>query len=174
GAAAHRATLAGSAIPSTAVLLFPGAAPVGYDTDRLEPDPTSAIIDLGTSGPVNLTTRISDRGATAATEAATSAMRRCLSAPTVDPGCPLDPAGSRSVPGTLRGTVTSTSVSQPPALVDDDRDGLVEVQGRFTVLGSWLTLDFDNIAARRSGSTSVSFRLRVYVTGATAVSWMGP
>ncbi|MEP6853449.1 MAG: hypothetical protein ABJA87_12455 [bacterium] len=170
----HRATLAGSTVASGPVLLFPGAVPVEYDTDRLQTGPGTGVVGLTTGGEVRVRVELSLAGAVAAQDIVRRAMDACLRAARPPASCPLDSSRSRAVPGSLRGRVAAIEASEGPDVVSGDADGLVELRGQFRVKGSWQALDFEDIAGRRSGSTTAPFAAQLYLTGRPAVSWTGP
>ena len=173
GPAAHRANLAGLAVPTGAVALFPGVVPLDYDTDNLQVRSHSDRVTFTATGILQVTPELTTAGRDAVTTGVKAAMTKCLdegsSAP---PNCPLTPVSQRTVPATLRGEVTDLDLSSDPELVSSDADGLVQIAGTFTVTGSWQTLDGNNQAVRRTGAAAVQMTARAYVTVPAEIAWV--
>jgi hypothetical protein len=165
--AADRLAVLGGALPVGRALLFPGALPVRLDTPYLELVSTSDYVRFGTSQPVQLSVRISDRGESAVRAAVRAALDRCLTGP-ADAGCPLPPG--RYVPGSVHGRL----VTALGGLVDLDQAnpaGLVRYSGRPTLKGSWQRLDFHNVARPQSGQILLDVRAVGYAVDPLQMQW---
>jgi hypothetical protein len=165
--ATDRLAVLGGPLPIGRTLLFPGALPVRLDTPYLELVSTSDYVRFGTSRPVQLSVRISDRGETAVRAEVRAELDRCLTGPT-DAGCPLPPG--RYVPGSVRGRL----VTALGGLVDLDQAnpaGLVRFTGRPTLEGSWQRLDFHNVARRQSGQILLDVRAVGYAVDPLQLQW---
>ena len=172
--AAHRATLAGAAVPDRPVALFPGIVPVGYDTTFIEQQLDSGYVTLTSTGTVRVGAQLSESGRAGVESAVGRAFTRCLVRPVgASQSCPLTPETSgRVVPGSLRGSLRRSAFDVVPTL--RDADGLVTTSGSFFVAGRYQTLDFDNIAATATGTVRVSFTAALYVTRSGSVRWEQP
>lgn len=171
----NRATMGGLDLPTAEVELFPGRAPVTYDTDLLEQLPSSDSITLASTGVLRVVAGLTESGRKVLTDSVTAAMTTCLAQAAQAPAsCPLTPGADRVVPGSLRGKVTVLTLSADPSLVSGNADGLVQVNGTFAVPGTWSTLDFDNLPVGQSGTAKVPVSARAYVTAPQTVSWMRP
>ena len=169
----NRATLAGFTLPTDAVALFPGAAPITYDSDLLEQDPASDPITLSSTGVLRVVPQLTAAGRQALADGMKSAMSTCLEqAAKAPPTCPMTPAAHRSVPGSLRGEVVGLNLAGDPSFLSGDADGMLQIEGTFTVDGNWATLDFDNLPVTRRGKATVPVSARVYVVKPDAVVWV--
>lgn len=170
--AAQRATLAGAAVPAGPVALFPGIAPVRYDTPLIEQQLNSGYLTLTSTAPVKVGAQLSESGRSAVEASVRTAFTTCLARPTAaaSRSCPLTPTTSgRPVPGSLRGSLRRSTFDVGPAL--RDADGLVRTSGDFFVDGHYQTLDFNNLSSTDTGTVEVNFVASVYVTTPGTVRW---
>jgi hypothetical protein len=169
--AAHRATLAGLPVPSTPMHVFPGVLPLRFDTAALQMDPKVPTLTL--SADVNLNVRVELSAAGRSTLAAQldSAVAACLRNPPTP--CPLQATDTRTVPGSLRGTVTARPSAGPPQLKFSagDADGLVTVSGTFQADAQWTVLNFENQPQQKHGTVSVDYCAQLYVSKPAAIVW---
>lgn len=173
--AGHRATLAGVAVPARPVALFPGIVPVRYDTTLIEQQLNSGYVTLTSSAPVKVGAQLSESGRSVVEAAVRRAFTTCLARPTAatSRSCPLTPTtATRSVPGSLRGSLRRSTFDVAPAL--RDTDGLVRTSGSFSVDGHYQTLDFDNLVSTDTGTVEVNFVATVYATTPGTVRWERP
>jgi hypothetical protein len=173
--AGRRATLAGAAVPTGPVALFPGVVPVRYDTALIEQRLDSGYVTLTSTGTVSVGAQLSAAGRAAVETAVRTAFATCLARPTAaaSRSCPLTPSiSSRPVPGSLRGSLRRATFGVAPVL--RDADGLVRTSGTFSVAGRYQSLDYDNIAATDTGTVPVTFAAAVYVTAPRTVRWEQP
>jgi hypothetical protein len=172
--AAHRATLAGAAIPASPVALFPGVAPVVYDTASIAQQLGTGLVTLTSTGPVRVGAQLSDTGRKAVEAAVRTAFASCLvrAGTRSSTPCPLTPDEYRVVPGSLRGSLTGASFTIAPSL--QDVDGLVRTGGTFVVRGRYQTLDFDNIASSAKATVRMPFKVALYATALAVVRWEQP
>ena len=174
-AAGHRATLAGAAIPAAAVDLFPGAVPVSYDTSLIRTAADPLYLTLGSTGDERVGARLSPAGVTVVEATIRRTFQSCLTRGAAAPlSCPLTPAGSQVVPGSLRGTLTRVSFTSAPSLQQSNADGLIETTGTFVVNGRYQSLDFDNISSSISGPVDVDFRAALYASEPGVLAWEKP
>lgn len=172
----NRASLAGSALPATQVVLFPGALPLSFDTLALDVDPASTVIRLSGANLSNLPVRVSATGRQLVGAAVETAVRGCLSRIPPDALCPLpgDPAShTRAVPASLRGTLVPGSLSTDPS-VAAGTDGQLDIAGSFQVEGNYQSLDFNNQITEKSGTITVDFGAHCYATSPRAIGWDTP
>jgi hypothetical protein len=169
--AAHRTTLAGSAVPSTPVHVFPGVLPLRFDTAALQMDPKVPTVTLSADADLNVGVALSGVGRRALAARLDSAVAACLRNPPAP--CPLEAIAARTVPGSLRGTVTAPPSAGPPQLVlsATDADGLVTASGTFKADGHWMVLDFENQAQPKHGTVRVDYRAQLYVSNLAAIVW---
>jgi hypothetical protein len=174
--AGNRASLAGSGLPVTQVVLFPGALPLSFDTPDLEVDPASTVVRLSGANLSNLPVRVSASGRQLVGTAVDTAVRGCLDYLPPDALCPVpsDPAShTRAVPGSLRGTLVPGSLSSDPG-VAAGADGQLHIAGSFRVEGSYQSLDFNNQITEKSGTITVDFGAHCYATSPRAIGWDTP
>lgn len=169
--AAHRATLGGAALPTNAVRMFPGDIPIGFDTRALQVDPTLKSVTLSADAAVEIRAVLSSDGRASLSSMLDTAAKACLSSPAVP--CGLAPAGSRCVPGTLRGTIGTPPSAGSPAfeLAPGNADGLITVTGTFMATVRWTSLDFENQPVGRHGSVSIGYAASFYVSSPKTILW---
>jgi hypothetical protein len=169
--AAHRTTLAGSAVPSTPVHVFPGVLPLRFDTAALQLDPKAPTITLSADADLNVAVVLSAAGRRALADQLDSAVAACLRKPLAP--CLLEATATRTVPGSLRGTVSAPPSADPPQLVlsATDADGLVTASGTFKADAQWTVLDFENQPEQRHGTVSVDYRARLFVSEPGTIVW---
>jgi hypothetical protein len=144
-AAQHRATVAGAAIPAGLPLVFPGVAPIMFDTKALQLGESGRVVRFADQQRAALEVTVSPAGRSVVTEAVAGALRTCLSSPKPDPLCPM-PTTGRAVPGTVRGAPVDPDAIAANLLVtvSSDPDGRLDVTGRVPITGSFVVLSFDN------------------------------
>jgi hypothetical protein len=169
--AAHRATLAGSAVPSTPVHVFPGVLPLRFDTAAVQMDPKVPTVTLSADADLKVVVVLSAAGRRALAARLDSAVAACLRNPPTP--CPLAAADTRTVPGSLRGTVTAPPSAGAPQLMlsKGDADGLVTASGTFHADAQWTVLDFENQPQQKHGKVSVGYRVQLYVSKPAAIVW---
>lgn len=168
--AVRRATVLGTRLTSAAVLLFPGAVPVRLDTGLLALDPASASVALGGATSTAVGVVVSDDGRARARAQVAAGLVACLQGrgPRT---CP-EP-DERYLPGSLRGSLRSS----PDALsvgVGASADGVLEVTGDVSVVGTWRRLDFDNQVHAGKGTVQVQVVARGYATDPLRFAWGRP
>jgi hypothetical protein len=168
--AAHRLTLAGSALPARAVLVFPGALPMSVDTPNLEI--SQQVVHLSDTGTHTVRPALSAAGKRAVQAAFVSAMRACLGAkPSLS--CPV-PTDARVVPGTVHGKVTGDLSQELTIQIAPGPDGVLDVRGSVPIQGSYRRLDFDNLPAAKSGTTDLAIRAHCDATNPGKLVWGAP
>jgi hypothetical protein len=173
--AQRRVAFAGTSVPAGAVLLFPGALPIKFDTANLELGPANSSVQFSTSDNTGLVVEASPAGISAARAVVVTALRACLAATSTDPFCPVPGGGTgsqRAVPGSLRGTVGADVANSLAVTVSPDANGVLVVAGNIAVDGQYLALNYANIAtAATSTSITVALSARCYASAPTAVTW---
>lgn len=162
-----RMSIAGSALPTRTVLLFPGPLPVGLDTPNLTLGPQ--VVHLSVSRPMTLTPKVSPVGERAVEQAVAGAVQACINAKTVGP-CPI-PSDPQAVPGSVRGSVTGDLASQLNVRVASGPGGLLEVTGTIDVKGSYQKLDFNNLPKHRTGTVKLDIHALCYATQPSRIIW---
>ena len=172
--AADRASILGSGVPDGAVLLFPGAVPISFDTAYLQLDAASSIVTLSGAGATDPTVQVSAPGRAAVLDALAAALHACLGpAATPDPRCPVP--SDRYVPGSLRGSFPAAALARVPLGVADDPAGVIRIDAAaLPVTGRYQLLDFNNQPLRRSGTVALPLTATSYAVSPIAVNWAGP
>jgi hypothetical protein len=168
--AGHRLTLAGAALPERAVLVFPGALPVGVDTPNLEIG--EQVVHLTESKPRTVRPTLSTAGKRAVQAAVASALRACLG-PNPSPSCPV-PTDARVVPGTVHGTLSGDLGQELTIQVAPGPDSVLDIRGSVAVRGSYRQLDFDNLPIAKSGTTDLAIRAHCNATNPGKLAWGAP
>ena len=169
--AAERATVLGGAVPAGTVLLFPGAAPIGFDTPNLRATPSSAVVSFDAPVTTVVRVQVSRAGRAAVTAALRTAVRACL-APDADPRCP-QPSG-RTVPGSVRGSVDPGFPQMLRTDVGTGPRGLIEIIAKVGVQGSYRRLTFANRPVSNSGRFLLPVRARSYAAEPIELVWIAP
>jgi hypothetical protein len=175
--ATRRAAVAGAAIPSGTVLMFPGALPLTFDTANLTLDAGGSTVDFGGGDPGGQVVVASAAGTSLARTAVADALADCLSGDSGSARCPLPVGGHvRAVPASLRGRLSATGTSSLKVQVTDDADGVLAISGMVDVDGSYQSLDFDNIASVvRSTTILVPVSARCYASAIkSSLMWEAP
>jgi hypothetical protein len=169
--AAHRTTLAGSAVPSTPVHVFPGVLPLRFDTTALQMDPKVPTVTLSADADFNIAVVLSAAGRRALAAQLDSAIAACLRRPPAP--CVLPATAGRTVPGSLHGSVSAPPSAGPPQLVlsDTDADGLVNATGTFKANAQWTALDFENQPEQKHGTLTVDYRAQLFVSQPGTIVW---
>ena len=168
--AEDRARILGTPVPAAAVLLFPGALPVTFDTPYLQLAAGTSTVQLQSPVDTPLTVEASPQGRAAMLTALHTAFTPCVTAaPTADPRCPLPTA--RGVPDTLRGTVVGTFAPDAKVTVEPAATGRIDVSGHVQVRGSYQELDFNDLPVTRSGTVAVPVAATAYATPPLRLSW---
>jgi hypothetical protein len=165
--AGDRATVGGARVPPGSVLLFPGAAPLAFDTPYLQEMPSSAGIDFQTGPTIEVSAEVSPAGKVRATSLVRAALQDCLRGQGA-PGCPL-PEG-QYVPGTVHGTLDSKS---PQLTVDVGAGvtGTIEVTGQVGATATYRRLDFRNRSVSGEGTVQLTVRAESYATDPMNFVW---
>jgi hypothetical protein len=168
--AGRRLTLAGAAVPSGMVLLFPGALPMTVDTPNL--DISDRVVHLDGFVPSNVEPEVSSVGRQAVVAAVGSAVQACLDAKRVAP-CP-SANDDRAVPASTRGTLPRDVGANLDITVADGPDGRIDVNGTVEVRGRYQRLDFDNLPVTRSGNIALVVKAHCYATDPSKLAWDTP
>jgi hypothetical protein len=173
--AQRRVTFAGTSVPAGAVLLFPGALPIRFDTANLELGLANSTVQFSAPDNTGLVVEASPAGITAARSVVVTALQACLAATSTDPFCPVPGNGStaqRAVPGSLRGTVGADVANSLAVTVSPDANGVLVVAGNISVDGRYLALNYANIAAPATNAAiTVALSAQCYASAPTAVTW---
>lgn len=166
--AGDRASIVGAAIPDDPVLIFPGAAPIRLDTPLLSVDPDSAVITMSGSDDTTINVVPSEAGRAAAHRALAAALTSCVHAD-ADPRCPLP--SERSVPGSVRGTVSASAADDIAVVVTADPTGTLQMIGNVRVVGRYDVLDFDNVVSTKRGAFQLQVDARAYPRTPVTIRW---
>ena len=165
--ARQRATLAGTSLPSRAVLLFPGALPLRFDSPGLQV--TGAPDDVWLGPPVLRTVGVGlSPAATRSYRAALAAALRACLAPGAQPDCPL-PASGRYEPGRLRGQAIDPF--RVRIGLDANPDGLVRFDGTVDFRGTYRRLDFANVAQTHQGRLTLAVHAWSWASGRPMINF---
>lgn len=165
-AGAERMTIAGARVPTTPVLLFPGALPVAVDTSNLALG-TPQVVHLNGAGPRPIEPGVSRAGERRVSAAVRAAVQACLTGETKS-DCPR-PAQPRVVPGTVQGRVSGNV--NVPVTVAPGPAGLLIISGTVSVNGSYQQLDFNNQPVRRTGTLNLAIHAECYATDPAKIVW---
>lgn len=169
--AADRATIMGGRLPDGALLIFPGAVPIKFDSPYLRLSATSAGVELGAKAESDLTVQLTPAGRTAVLTAVELALRGCLGGSVQpDPRCPLP--GSRAVPGTLRATVSAAGVQRTAVVtLAASSTGAITISGTIKLKGRYTVLDFENQPVAKSATVSLPLAATTYPTYPISIVW---
>jgi hypothetical protein len=173
--AGERATLAGAAVPHGPVLLFPGAAPIRFDTIELAVAPSEGVT-FGAHRPTVVRPVVSRTGRLAAVGTVSAALHRCLAPPhrpkaRPSPACPL-PAG-RYLPGSVRGKPLTGLGKHLHVRLTSSPAGVLEVSGQVAVLARYQRLTFHNQVVAGHGRVRLPVRARGYAVAPLRLRWTG-
>lgn len=94
----------------------------------------------------------------------------CLAPASKDPLCPL-PGLNRPVPGSLHGTAPALATVDPRIELEPAATGVISVQARVVVQGSWQVWDFENQVVQRRGPVPVLLSAQVFLDRPTQAYW---
>lgn len=170
-AAKNRATVAGGRVPQTDTLVFPGAAPITFDTPYLELDPARDSIGFGSASQLDVAVRVSRKGRVAARAAVGQQLTTCLTTkPRVT--CPLP--SDRYVPGSLKGTLKQSALDALAITLGSSPDGVIELDGTVAFTGSYRKLSFANVAKNGRGTAGLKVHARAYAVAPLMIAWNSP
>jgi hypothetical protein len=163
-----RVTFAGGAVPTAAVLVFPGALPLRLDSPALRFDGGPSV-RLADSGPTDVSISLTDTARARLDRSVGAALNACLTGRSADPNCPTAP-DDRPIPDTLRGTgaVTGNALSE---YLSGAGGGLIQVSGTVAVHGSWKDWDFNNQVVPKSGVAEVDVLATASLADLDSVYW---
>jgi hypothetical protein len=95
---------------------------------------------------------------------------RCLAAGSRNPLCPL-PITGRPVPGTLHGSAPPIVAGDARIVLQRGSSGVLSVQARLTVRGSWQAWDYQNQPVARRGTAMVDLTARVSPSRPAEAFW---
>ena len=168
--AVDRATILGAAVPDGPILLFPGAVPIRFDTPYLRLTQATSVVQLAAVAPAELAVEVTEQGRSVLDAALAKALAPCLAGPpSADPTCPMPAA--RSVPGSLHGTLIGQLAASTTISVEPVAAGVIDLNARVKVSGSYQTLDFDNIAVTKRGTATLPVRATAFATSPTVLTW---
>ena len=153
------------------MLVFPGPAPVRFDTPYLRLDPAQDRVGFRAPVTTELEVQVSPRGRRAVLTALTAALRRCLHG-SGEPRCPQPSA--RSVPGSLTGRIVTPLAQSTRVSVGSAARGVLRVQGTASVTGTYTGLTFDNQQTKHSGTVSVPIAATAVAVPPARIAWTAP
>jgi hypothetical protein len=171
--AGERATLVGAAVPHHPMLLFPGAAPIRFDSVDLAVGPSDGVT-FGAHRPTVVRAVVSRTGRLAAIGAVTAALHDCLSptngqSASGNPACPLPPG--RYVPGSVRGAPLGPPANHLHVRLAPSPAGVLEVTGRVRVRAHYRRLTFRNQVVAGRGRVTLPVRARGYAGNPLRLRW---
>jgi hypothetical protein len=170
-AGADRMSVAGARVPTTTVLLFPGALPLALDTPNLDLG-APKVIHLDGGVPPGIQLHVTQIGRQRVSDAVRTALRACLGSRT-SRGCP-SPADQTVVPGSIRGRITGDLDNDLPITVGASAAGLLSISGNVVVDGTYQKLDFDNLPVRKTGTVELTISAWCYATDPAKIVWGAP
>jgi hypothetical protein len=169
--AADRATILGAKIPVGALLVFPGAVPISFDTPYLRLAAATSSVALDSLGETDMTAQVTEGGRQAVHAAVLEALRGCLAGGAkVDPRCPLPT--SRSVPGSLRATVSADGVRRAAVIgLAASPTGVITISGNLKLTGGYAALDFNNQPVVEHGAVTLPLAASAYAAAPITIDW---
>ena len=167
--AINRASVTGKVVPDGSVLMFPGALPISFDSPYLQLDPVQDYVSFGTGSVVSVAVTVSKAGRDAVIGALTTALRTCLTAPTVDPRCPLP--DDRFVPGTIRAPVPTDVGKDVTISLSGGPSGLLGISGTVSVNATYKKLTYANVAISAKGVIELNVSASAYAVAPLRLTW---
>lgn len=169
--ARNRGSFAGAEVPVGRHLMFPGALPLGFDTENLALSAQSRVVRFAETTDRPEVVELTEAGRAAVGAAVDAALSACLEgtadAPTL---CPL-PADPRAVPGTLVGTMSTPASTVVDVRVQPGPDGLLHVSGQVEIIGDYERLDFNNQRVTESGPVTVGLIAACFASSPDTIVW---
>lgn len=164
-----RVLLAGGALPTKPVYLFPGALPLTTDSASVavQNQPSVRFGDDGQD--VDLSVALTSAARATISQTLRTALTACFDGKSADPNCPSSDE-EREVPDSLVGTVAPIT-SEVAIELGGTGGGEVELTGHVTVKGKWQVWDFNNQAVAKTGDTSVAVHAVTSVAEPTKLFW---
>lgn len=173
--ATSRVALAGTALPTVPVLMFPGSLPLQTNSDLLGLDREQTVVRFAAPGPVEVAIAVPPAGRTAVAAALDAALTSCLAAANDDPNCPTTVQGVRFVPGSMTGSLTQApSVAGVTFTVLPDVAGRILVTGTFQAQAQWKQLNFNNLSEAKAGELTLSYQATILAVDPIRVQWGAP
>ena len=171
-AGSERATLAGAPVPHGPVLLFPGAAPIRFDTPYLAVGPSSGSVAFGAPPTTVVRPVLTGPGRLAAVGAMSEALRGCLTAARPNPACPLPP--DRYVPGTMHGQMVGRLADNLQVRLVTSPAGVVDIAGHASAHVRYRRLTFRDRVVAGQGRLALPVHARAYAVAPLRIRWAGP
>lgn len=170
--ATGRVALAGTALPTDSVLMFPGALPLTTNSPLLSIDRSRAVAAFDGPDTITIQLQVPDPAKASIADALDAAITACLQDSSEDPSCPTTVTGVRFVPGSM----TGTAISLPSAVgflcdVLPDPSGRITVSGTFDAQAQWLELNFNNLAVQHSGQLTLPYTATIPAVEPLRVQW---
>ena len=173
--AATRISLAGTALPSSPVLMFPGSVPLQTNSDLLGIDRRTAVVRFAASEPIAVAVAVPAAAQATLAAALDAAVTSCLDPGNQDPSCPTTVQGVRFIPGSMTGTATvPPSAAGVTYAVLPDAAGRISVSGTFQAQAQWQQLDFNNLADPQSGELTLRYQATIPALDPVQVLWGAP
>lgn len=170
--ASERATLAGAAVPGSPVLLFPGAAPVRFDTPYLAVGPSGGSVAFGAPPTTVVRPVVTQAGRLAAAGAVSQALNRCVTAAQPDPACPLPT--ERFIPGTVHGQVLGRLSDDLHVRLRATPAGLLDIAGHAPVRVRYQRLTFRDRVVTGQERFALPVHAQAYAVAPLRIRWVGP
>ncbi|MCW2497856.1 hypothetical protein [Jatrophihabitans sp.] len=168
--ASDRASLAGVAVPTGRTALFPGAIPITFDTPYLRLTLDTEQLRLSDTSTADLTVELTGTGNSHFKSALSAALAACASGASAVVSCPVP--SSQFVPGSMRGTLHLDSKGLALG-VEPNPAGSVSIAGTANFVGTYRTLDFNDIAQSKKGKLTVPFQAVGYAVEPLSLRFVG-
>ena len=172
--AALRLALAGTALPTDAVLMFPGSLPLSTNSALLAVERSTTVARFAQTEAIAVGVVVPEAGQQAAAAALDAAVVACLApgGAQADPTCPTTVPGVRFVPGSMTGTLTQPpSAAELSYIVTPDADGRIAVRGSIGVQAQWRQLNFNNLSEPHSGELTLTLNATIPAVEPLIVLW---
>ena len=171
--AQDRASFAGASLPTTEVLVFPGAVPVEFDSPYLQLSLASEAVNLSPNeGGATLGVELTAAAKTAIAAQLASMLSVCAKGgPSTEVRCPVP--SPEYVPGSMSGTLVSNKTDLLMQ-VDSASEGLIDVSGDADFTGTYKELDFNDVPRSHTGHLSVPFTATGFAVRSLSITFTVP
>jgi len=169
--AGDRARLAGSAVPSGDVLLFPGALPITFAASALAVPAAQRVVRFSGGGLVVAEPQVTAAARGTVQAALRDALDACLAGKSKQQALCPQPSAGRVVPGSLRGAISGNLSDDLTVGLDSADSGLLDITATARVTGSYQALDFNNFAVTKRGTVVLRLAVRALTSAPGSLSW---
>lgn len=173
--ASTRIALAGTALPTGPVLMFPGSLPLQINSDLLGLYRDETVARFAAPGSIDVVIAVSTAGQAAVAAALDAAVTACLDPANEDPSCPTTVPGVPFVPMSMTGSLTQApSVAGVTYEVLPDASGRIFASGTFQAQAKWKQLNFNNLSEAERGDLTLSYQATIPALEPIRVQWGAP